>query len=168
MSAIPQPSFDAPVSVPTRTPYVEVWRNSAQAGFTASAFTAFSFSEAFVDTHGFWSSAAPTRLTIPQGLAGVYQYELQWEEGAGTAFTGSSYIAVRSNGSFLLARESEANLTQFDNMRIFGQRRMSAGDYIEGLLFPATAASYTNSHTSVSANDPASPFMSLTRIGAFP
>jgi len=164
MSAIPQPSFEAPASVPTRTPYVEVWRNTTQ-NIPNTSWTALSWTEAFSDSHGFWAATAPTRLTVPSGLSGLYAYEFQWEA-AGSGLAAATFLAVRLNGTLQVASTSAGSVSSEGRMRISGHRLMDGGSYIEGCLYQASGGAYIDQSFAVGSDDPASPFMNLTRLAA--
>lgn len=84
-------------------PGAKVYNNTTQS--LSSGDNLMTVNTVIRDTHGFWSSGTPTRLTIPDGQAGLYRIE---------AFSGRSiatgirhFLDIKINGSYMRAARAE-------------------------------------------------------------
>lgn len=103
-----------------------------------------------VDTHGFWSAAHPTRLTIPTGQAGYYKMagNVGGVGNSGAAFSRFGTTICKNgtysyNGSTQFADMASATQTQPVFGAIDNILYLNVGDYIELCAIGVTAGAVT-------------------------
>ncbi|WP_141703735.1 hypothetical protein [Planobispora rosea] len=108
-------------------PRVRITNGSAQA-LTSFSDTTLTFSSARYNTNSMWSAGAPTRITIPSGMGGIYHI------GSSVGLSGSSgqYVgaSIRLNGSTVIAKQ-ELQSSSTCTINLTGDWEASAGDYFE-------------------------------------
>ena len=161
-------TYQAPVI--EDAPGVAVYRTAALSMSNANGYTLDWGAEKW-DTHGFWSSGAPSRFTIPAGHAGRYRFTWRW------GFTGEAGVAYRLL-SYLKVNGSEPPHTRHDlTMRpgagysynvvnASAELVLAVGDYVELLVYQAndtaaTAGLYVG-------NDSAGCSFTMTRLATGP
>lgn len=115
-------------------------RRATTATLTATA-TALAFTDATYDTDGFWSGAAPTRLTVPAGVTKVRLWaRISWtggsaNHGARIFRNGASFVG---QADFIAA----SGYTNADVSLVSAVVAVTPGDYFEILAF--TSANRTS------------------------
>lgn len=86
------------------------------------------------DPDAFWSAGAPTRVTIPAGLGGVYSLEVSADFDQNATGHRRLLLNHRNSGGTLIRQKLNQGLPPAANACIFGLpyiNRMAPGDYIE-------------------------------------
>lgn len=117
----------------TSSESASVYRSTDQA-IASATDTAVTLDATHFDTASFWSSLAPTRLTIPTGKGGKYLVvgQLTWADSDIASF----HAKIRLNGSTVLAAASEnSTITGVTNApgshQVVALCDLAAADYIE-------------------------------------
>lgn len=131
-----------------------------------STSTAVQWSRATMDTHGFWTPTAPTLLTVPRGLDGVYiaSGAIRWDGNIVGSRTQSIAVTIASG---VMAQSIKA--TTWDAVSVsdrwfpFVTRRLylAAGDSVRATVFQ-------DSGGDLDLVDSADGFLQLTRVGDLP
>ncbi len=118
-----------------------------------------SFDTSQRDTDGYYSSAAPTRLTVPTGLGGEYLVSAHVEYAANA--TGHRHLFIRLNGVTALVTDIRLALgsTLPTRMSVQAQVPLAAGDYVEVRVFQDSGGALSVTNTTFS------PRLTLVRVG---
>lgn len=125
--------------------------------FADATFVSCQFTSATSNNYGVWSAGTPTRLTVPTGKGGTYQFVAGVS--VGNATTGNQRQAIaKVNGTTFLNPHISAvipggNFTQFSYITVV---QLADGDYLELFLYQDSGGARTD----VSVN-----FAAFTRIG---
>jgi hypothetical protein len=101
----------------------------ANANLPSGASTTLSFAFVALDSSGYWSAAAPTRLTVPKGRGGVYLVVAQGVFSAGAE--GDRVVRVLKNTA---TSAGEARLVEGGaniSVTLTQLVQLAAGDYLE-------------------------------------
>ena len=131
-------------------PMCRVYHNAAQNVATATA-TALALNSERYDVGGMHSTSTNTsRITIPTGGGGVYDIKgcVSWNNTADRDGFRQAYI--RLNGSTILAVTNTIGAVDFDdsNQMVSCDWRLSAGDYVELVVFQTSGSLLTIKSTS--------------------
>lgn len=115
------------------------------------------------DTHGFWSSGANTRLTVPAGQGGIYIFRghARYDTNGPTAEPLVGYLI---NGT-IVDRSQPVGSMAFMSVQISGPVRLAVGDYVEFAVAHSAGSNRTISAvTTDSGFDPKSPVAEIWRF----
>jgi uncharacterized protein DUF2793/endosialidase-like protein len=115
------------------------------------------------DENGYWTSGAPTRLTVPATGWHAITAFIQWDTTTGV----TRIVNVRVNGTAYIAVVSEGNAGVDQRQSVAVNWYLTAGDYVEIVVFQSTAGARTlTGNASIvamtAAPDPATTFLALT------
>lgn len=120
--------------------YTELRRAADQTAGSASAAYA-SFDTEDSNLWGVFSSGNPTRVTIPTGQGGLWQFCIHWF--MNQAVTGQIQLGARINGStFVFAHDVQMNGATAQQAISF-VKNLAAGDYIEFYYYQASGSDKT-------------------------
>jgi hypothetical protein len=120
--------------------YTELQRNTDQTAATATA-TYASFNNEVSNVWGVFSSGNPTRLTVPTGQGGLWQFTVRFW--ANESLTGQVQMGARKNGSdFLFVDDRYMSGSTMQNTLTFSVS-LAAGDYLEFYYYQASGGDKT-------------------------
>lgn len=127
-----------------------------------NTLTVISFSAATFDSAAFWTSAAPTRLTVPAGLGGLYLCGLAVTFANVTGGARRAAAIRRNGGTVIAAAEqvppvSTAGYPQVATTTIY---RLAAGDFLDSYAFQDSGGAID-----LTANADYAPVLWLARLG---
>lgn len=139
---------------------------TAQTITTGGSAKVISWIAAPLDTHGFWTSTAPTLLTVPRGLGGVYLASgaVRWE-GHATGYRTQTMIVANTSGvatggsypTLFTADDATDKMYPLVTQRL----HLSEGDTV-------SASVYQNSTASIDIEGVDDSFLQITRVGDLP
>ena len=120
--------------------YTELKRNTDQTAPTATATWA-SFNVETSNAWGVFSSGSPTRLTIPTGQGGLWQFSIHWF--LNQALTGQIQIGARVNGStFVFSEDMYMSGSTAQKVSTWALN-LAAGDYVEFYYYQPSGSDKT-------------------------
>jgi hypothetical protein len=115
-----------PIVVAADAPGAQVSRSNAE---TIASGTALTFNTVVRDTHGFWNSGSPKRLTVPAGMGGMYRISAE----SMMTFGAQAYciLDIYKNAVTALAGDTRGPHGSAGAPRSSIDVALIAGDYIE-------------------------------------
>lgn len=139
------------------TRYARVY-NDAAIALTAADLTLMTFNTEDYDDYGFHEGVTnPGRLTVPADFPGTAKFEIGGYLSSSAALA-AAYIIIRLNGAEIIAKKNPMAAVIDAGMFISAQYKLSAGDYVELLVYTTTAGQ------TIQANA-YSPIFSITQVG---
>lgn len=136
---------------------------TADQAIASGVLTALSgFTEA-IDTDGFYSGAAPDRVTVPAGLGGVYAI-MGYPTFTANA-TGSRRAVIRVNGVDIITTEYPSFAAGEAHCQVYGLLELEAGDVVQ-LMGRQDSGVALNSRSSGAGTPPEWSVFELFRVSA--